>query len=56
MEKQSAYKCVLKSHTTDFEDISKNSVAIEPNTLKSKIIKVIDLSANSKDYGWPKFL
>jgi len=41
VEKQSAYKCVLKSHTTDFEEISKNSVAIEPNTLKSKIIKVV---------------
>lgn len=41
VEEQMAYKCVLKSHTTDFEELTKNSVIIAPNTLKSKTIKVV---------------
>ncbi len=41
VEKQLAYKCVLKSHTTDFEELSKNSVVLAPNNKKGKTIKVV---------------
>ncbi len=41
VEKQTAFKCLLKSHTTDFKEIDRNSIAIAPNATDNKTIKVV---------------
>jgi len=54
VEKQTAFKCLLKSHTSDFKEIARNSIAIRPNTIKNKTIKVVGsrshMSKETEDY------
>jgi 3'(2'), 5'-bisphosphate nucleotidase len=54
VEKQTAFKCVLKSYKINFKELEQNSVTIRPNKIVNKIIKVVGsrshMSKETEDY------